>query len=151
MNGLFQCVNSPIHPWLFSGVGIMANLGYTQRAPGDFSTLWTSTGAIPSSSIKTIKIKLIISGTDWVITAVAGTTYSINGGTATAEAGVINDGDVLQAFDTNSSLYSTERIGGVVINGVACAISSTTKEDVIAFGPTWEEPGVWNNTLTWAE
>ena len=83
-----------------------ASSGFPDRAPGTFDTLWTRTSVPVSTDIQSRGISIIEVGTDAVITAMAGTTYSKNGGEYTASAGVISDEDTVRCKLTSSSSYS---------------------------------------------
>jgi len=100
--------------------------GLPIRDPGTFSSLWTIVGAEVTTPTTSRTITLSDIGTDAVITVIAGTTYSINGGTFTAIDGVISDGDTIKVTHTSSGLYETLVSGGVIIGGVTCAFSITT-------------------------
>ena len=97
---------------LFSGGNRIRKL-----SPG--GSLGTITGAAISTEYTTRKYKLL-SGTDLVITAQAGSTYSINGGDYTSDAGTISAGDILRVKHTSSGSYEDAVTGGVVIDGSDC-------------------------------
>lgn len=103
-------ITKPIHASLvlsFNWFGSTQN--WLARANGTFDSLWTITNAVPSRAYSSRRISLTDIGTDAVITVSSGAgTYSINGGTPTADAGTISAGDILQVFITADSAYSTE-------------------------------------------
>lgn len=107
------------------------------RAPGAFDQMWTLVN-VELSTVSTFKkVTLESTGTDAVITAIAGTTYSKNGGAYTAAAGVISDEDTLAVRITSSAEYETAVLGGVIIGGVSCAASATTVAEAVGFPYTF--------------
>lgn len=105
--------------------------GYPVRSPGNFG--WSVTGANLSTSYSSRKIKLTGAGVGAIITAQTGSEYSINGGARTSASGTISDDDIIQCFHTSSGSYETLVTGGVVIGGINCDFSITTKAEVVVF------------------
>ena len=120
-------------------------------APGEFDALWTITRAATSTPYSSCKIKLTDIGIDAAITAQAGTTYSINGGTATGDAGTISDGDILVAYLTSSASYNDAVSGGVVIATINCAFTiETMVEPVAAMSEQdWDRTADWDRSAQW--
>ena len=97
------------------------------REPGTFDALWTITDAELSTLTEFTTVQINGSG---AITVIGTTEYSQNGGAFTATAGTIVDGDTLSIRYTSSGTNDTEVIGGVIIDGVNCNASLTTKAAV---------------------
>jgi hypothetical protein len=61
---------------------------------------------------------------------ISGGTYSINGGDFTSDAGVVSDGDLVQARVTSSGSYATGVTATVTIGGVSDGFTATTRAQV---------------------
>lgn len=118
---------------MFLNLGLLSGNGVRVRKLSPGGSLGTITGAAVSTEYTTRKYKLI-SGTDLVITAQAGSTYSINGGEYTSEAGTISAGDILRVKHTSSANYEDAVTGGVVVNSLDCDFIIETMADPTSAG-----------------
>jgi hypothetical protein len=64
------------------------------------------------------------------VITISGGTYSINGGDFTSDAGVVSDGDLVQARVTSSGSYATGVTATVTIGGVSDGFTATTRAQV---------------------
>jgi len=96
-------------------------------APGDFNTKWTIPNAAVSTSYHSQTVVLKDIGIDKIITAQAGTTYSINGRIYTTAAGTVSDGDMVTCQLESAGSYETTVVGGLVIDGIACDFTIITE------------------------
>lgn len=111
--------------------GISVTPSSAQDTIPDQFTFADQTGVAVSSTITSDPVTITGISAATVITVASGT-YSINGGSYTASAGSVNNGDLVRARHTSSASFSTATYTTVTIGGVSDTFASTTvAEDAV--------------------
>jgi len=110
------------------------NAGIPKRAPGDFSVRWTIVNAEPLTEYTSRPVKLILAS-NTAIAVIGSSSYSLNGGAFTVDAGTAHNNDILLVKDDSPDVYTTDlespeqTDGGVTIGIVACPFTIIAKVD----------------------